>query len=77
MHIENLITIDLVISEIICLTKIVTDGRHTDGQTNRRRPIFSYSKGHDLSRKYESSQSPDGLDYNTSLAYATNFSLAS
>ena len=29
-----------------------------------------YSRGHETSRKHASSQSSDGLNYNTSLAYA-------
>ena len=51
------------------------DGR-ADGRTDRQtdgngRPIFSYSRGHDLWRKYESSQSPHELDNNTSLDYTS------
>ena len=40
--------------------------RQTDRQTNENlRPIFSYSRGHETLRKYESCQSPDALNYNT------------
>ena len=48
------------------------DRRRTVRQPERSgRAIFSYPKGHDdTSRKYESSQSPDELDYNSSLGYA-------
>ena len=40
-------------------------------QTNRwkRESMFSYSRGHEASKKYKSRESPDVLDYNTSLAY--------
>ena len=31
---------------------------------------FSYSRGHKTPRKHEISQSPDGLEYYTHLAYA-------
>ena len=44
-----------------------TDTKQTDGNG---RPLFSYSRGHDTSKKYESGNSADGLDYYTSLAYA-------
>ena len=33
-------------------------------------PIFLHSKSHETSRTHESNQSPNGLDYDTSLAYA-------
>ena len=32
--------------------------------------MFLYSRGHKPSRKGKGNQSSDGLDYNTSLAYA-------
>ena len=32
--------------------------------------MFLFSRGHDTSRRYETVQLPDGLDYNTSLVYA-------
>ena len=53
-----------VILEIICLIKIDTGGRQTD---RKRESTFLYSRGHDTTRKHENSQSPDGLDHNTSL----------
>ena len=34
--------------------------------------MFSKFRGHETSRKFESSESPDGLDYNTSLAEVDN-----
>ena len=47
-----------------------TDG-HTDGQTDGNgRPISSYCRGHERSRKRKSSDLVDGLDYNTSYGYA-------
>ena len=52
--------------EIICLTKIDTDGAggRADGQTDENgRLIFSYSRGDDPLRKYVSGQSPNELDY--------------
>ena len=50
--------------------KNCTDDRQTDILTYRQidgngRSIFSYPRGDDPSRKYESSQSSSGLDYNT------------
>ena len=50
-------------------------GRQTDGQTDRQidgngKPISSYSRGHERSRKRKSRESADGLDCNTSFAYA-------
>ena len=53
-------TIGPVVSKIICLIKIQTDGRQSaDRQTDRqtdgnRRPISSYSKGHKRSEKHKS-----------------------
>ena len=44
-----------------------TDTRQTDGN---RRMLFSYSRGHETSRKCKSGHSTNGLDYYTSLAYA-------
>ena len=42
----------------------------TDRQTNRNeRPISSYCRGHEKSRKHKSRESVDGLDYHTSFAY--------
>ena len=58
----------LVVSEIICLIKIRTDDRQTDGNG---RSIFSYSRSHATSEeKPKSCQSPAGFDYNISLASA-------
>ena len=54
-------------------------GRQTDGRTDREtdrqtdgngRPISSYSRGHERSKKCKSRESADGLYYNTSFAYA-------
>ena len=81
IQIQNLMKVGPAVSELICLTKIETDGaggqadrlKHSETHILRNgngRPIFSYSWGHDPSRKYESNQSPNGLDYNTSLACA-------
>ena len=61
-------TIGPVVSEIICLTKIETNGgqtyRHIDRQTDGNEiPMFLYFRSHDTSRKC-------GLDHKTSLAYA-------
>ena len=44
--------------------------RQTDRQTETGDNFFSYFRGHDMSRKYESGNSAGGLDYYTSLAYA-------
>ena len=49
--------------------------RQTDRQTNKQtdgngRSISSYSRDHERSRKSKSRESIDGLDYNTSFAYA-------
>ena len=46
-----------------------------DRQTDREKEtgelyISSYSRGHERSRKCKSRESADGLDYNTSFAYA-------
>ena len=38
--------------------------------TGNERPMFSYYRSHETLRSHKSSQSPDELDYNTSLAYA-------
>ena len=47
------------------------DKRQTDRQADGNgRPIFSYFWGHYTSKKNESSQSSNGVDCNTSLAYA-------
>ena len=72
MYTQNLTTIDSVGSEIICLIKIRSNGRQmTDRQTDGNgRPISSYSRGLERSRKYKSRQSADEFDYNTSLGYA-------
>ena len=46
--------------------------RQTGEQTNDRQTemetIFSYSRGHKMSRKHEIGKSLDGFDYYTSLA---------
>ena len=61
---------DLVLSEIIYLTKI-RDSRQTDRQTDGNgRPIPSYCRGHERSRKPKRRESVDGLDYSTSFTYA-------
>ena len=50
--------------------------RHqTDRQTDRQADgneilIFSYSRGHETSRKHKSGYSSDGFDYNTFFGYA-------
>ena len=59
------IIIGLVVSEIIRITKIDTDGGGTDGLTDRQMETGTYFR-----EKHESGQLPDGHDYNTSLAYA-------
>ena len=47
-----------------------TPNRQTDRQTDGNgRLLFSYSRGHETSRKYKSAHSSDGLDYYTSLDY--------
>ena len=61
-------TIGSIVSEIICLTNIDTDGGQTDRQADVKRiAVVSYSRGHGPSRKYASSQLPDGVDYNATL----------
>ena len=55
--------------------KIGTVDRRIDRQTDRQtdgngRPISSYSRGDERSRKRKSRESADGLYYNTSVAYA-------
>ena len=62
-------TIGPAVSEITCLITMDTD-RQVDRQTNRNgRLLFSYCRGHELSKKHKSGNSSDGLDYYTSLVY--------
>ena len=54
----------------------------TDKQTDRQadgneKHISSYSRGHERLRKHKSRESPDGLDYNTSLAYTREVKILS
>ncbi|KAJ3649218.1 hypothetical protein Zmor_020971 [Zophobas morio] len=58
-------TIGSVDSEITCLIKIQSDGRQTERQMEMDYLLFPTQ----TCRKQKSSQSPDGLDYTTSLAY--------
>ena len=46
------------------------DGRQTGGQTETGDLFLSYPTGHERSRKCKGRESADGLDYNTSFAYA-------
>ena len=72
IYIKNLTTINSAGLEIIYLIKIDRD----DGQTGReqtdatRRLIFSYFRGHAMSRKQGGSHLPYRLYYNISLTYA-------
>ena len=55
-----------VVSKIICLIKIDTN----DNQTNvNGTPFFSYSRGHETSKKLKSGHSSDRPYYNTTLPY--------
>ena len=70
LSIQNLTTMGPVVSEIT-LIETDTNARQTDKRiVGNGKLLFSYSRGHELSRKYKSGHSSDGLDYYTSLAYA-------